>query len=370
MTIKTEYNEKVFVTKSFLPPENEYLEQVKKIYASLQLTNQGPLLKELEKKLSSFLNVQNFHYVTNGTIAIQLALKALEIEEGEIITTPFSYVATTSSILWERCKPVFVDIEPNNFTIDVDKIEQAITPNTKAILAVHVFGYACEVERIEQIAKKYNLKVIYDAAHAFGVKYKGKSLLNYGDVSTCSFHATKLFHTVEGGACVVSDKNVSEKLELIKRFGHNGDNHYCLGVNAKQSEFHAAMGLANYPYIEKIISQRKEISKLYDEKLLNIVQRPTQQENLDYNYAYYPVVFKDENELLRVFEALAKNEIYPRRYFYPSLNKLPYIKDKQACPVSEDISSRIACLPLYADLKKEKVEEICSIIAEVIKNGK
>jgi len=251
--------EKINVTKTFLPPVEEYKNYVQTAFDNAWITNQGPLLKELETKLSGYLNVDNFHYVSNGTIAIQIAMKALGIEDGEIITTPFSYVATTSSILWERCKPIFVDIESDNFTIDVEKIEQAITQDTKAIMPVHVFGYACDIEKIQQIADKHNLKVIYDAAHAFASRYKGKSLLDYGDVSTCSFHATKLFHTVEGGACIVKDKEVSDKLELIKRFGHDYDEHTIQGLNAKNSEMHAAMGLANFPYIEKIITERKKI---------------------------------------------------------------------------------------------------------------
>lgn len=366
--MSTQIKEKIYVTKSFMPPKDEYFNYINQIYQNGQLTNQGPMLKELENKLSSYLQVKNFHYVTNGTIALQIALKALDIEEGEIITTPFSYVATTSSILWEKCKPVFVDIESDNFTIDVNKIEQVITPNTKAIMAVHVFGYACNVEKIQEIANKHNLKVIYDAAHAFGSVYKDKSLLDYGDISTCSFHATKLFHTIEGGACIAKDDVVSKNLDLIKRFGHNGDNHYCLGINAKQSEFNAAMGLANFPYIDEIIEKRKTISELYDNELGNIVQRPKKQEFLKYNYAYYPVVFKSEDDLLKVFNALNKEGIYPRRYFYPSLNILPYLEEYHACPISQDICSRIACLPLYPDLDLKIVEKICKIIERGI-NG-
>lgn len=356
--------DKIFVTKSFLPPLEEYQKYISQIWKSGKLTNQGPLLKELESKLSNFLNVDNFHYLSNGTIALQLALNALDIKEGEIITTPFSYVATTSSILWERCKPVFVDIEEDNFTIDADKIEQAITSKTKAIMAVHVFGYACDVEKIDKIAKKYNLKVIYDAAHAFGSKYKNKSLLSYGDISTCSFHATKLFHTVEGGACIVKDKKISDKLELAKRFGHTGDDHFQLGINAKNSEFHAAMGLSNFPYIGQIIDERKSISLMYDELLSNL-QKPLKQKDLEYNYAYYPVIFEDQKQLLRVFEVLGKENIFPRRYFYPSLNKLPYVDGKN-CPISEDISTRIACLPLYIELAKEILEKIAKIIKDNI----
>ena len=352
---------KVYVTKSFMPPIEEYNKYVSGIFEHGILTNQGPYVKELEQKLSNFLGVDNFHYVTNGTVALQLALAALDINDGEIITTPFSYVATTSSILWQRCKPVFVDIEPNNFTIDVNKIESAITKNTKAIMAVHVFGYACDVEKIEQIAKKYSLKVIYDGAHAFGSKYKGKSLLSYGDISTCSFHATKLFHTVEGGACIVRDKSVSDKLEYQKRFGHQGDTHYILGINAKQSEFHAAMGLANYPYIDDIITSRKETSKLYDAELVGVLDRPKIQSDLEYNYAYYPVLFKNETELQNAFDALEKKDIFPRRYFYPSLNMLPYVPSK-TCPVSESVSIRIACLPLYVGLDNSVVKTICQTI--------
>ena len=319
------------------------------------------MVQELEQKLCSFLSVDNLHYVANGTLALQLALAALDINDGEIITTPFSYVATTSSILWQRCKPVFVDIEPNNFTIDADKIESAITPQTRAIMAVHVFGYACDVEKIEQIAKKHNLKVIYDGAHAFGSKYKGKSLLSYGDISTCSFHATKLFHTIEGGACIVHDKDISDKIDLQKRFGHQGDTHKILGINAKQSEFHAAMGLANFPYITKIIADRKRVSDKYDELLTDCVERPKKQPNLEYNYAYYPVIFKTETELQKVFDALNEQDIFPRRYFYPSLNRLPYVKG-QSCPISEDISLRIACLPLYVGLEDEIIFKIAEII--------
>lgn len=352
------------VTKTFLPPIEEYNKYISQIWQSRNLTNQGPLLKELESELSTFLGVENFQYVTNGTIALQIALKALDITEGEIITTPFSYVATTSSILWERCKPVFVDIEPNNFTIDADKIEQAITPATKAIMPVHVFGYACNVEKIEQIAQKYNLKVIYDAAHAFASVYKGKSLVNYGDISTCSFHATKLFHTVEGGACVVKDYEISEKLRLIKRFGHINDDHFCLGINAKQTEFHAAMGLANLPHIDGIIKSRKKVSELYDNLLQGKLQIPKLQADLEYNYAYYPVVFESETHLLKAFDALNKQGIFPRRYFFPSLNNLSYVNG-ESCPISEDITSRIACLPLFADLEESIVEKITKIILDI-----
>lgn len=354
----------IYVTKSFMPPIKEYTKYIEGIYSSGILTNQGPLATELENKLSSYLGVKNFQYVTNGTIALQLALASLDIDGGEVITTPFSYVATTTSILWQRCTPVFVDIEADNFTIDTNKIEQAITFNTKAIMPVHVFGYACDVEKIQQIADKHNLKVIYDGAHAFASKYKGKSLLDYGDISTLSFHATKLFHTIEGGACIIKDKDISDKLELQRKFGHFYDDYKCVGINGKQSEFHAAMGLANFPYISQIIAERKRVSDLYDKELSNLVQRPKQQPELEYNYAYYPVVFKSETELLKILEALNNHDIYARRYFWPSLNNLPYLQETNKCPISEDISSRIACLPLYPDLSNEEAIKICKIIKE------
>jgi dTDP-4-amino-4,6-dideoxygalactose transaminase len=353
--------ENIFITKSFLPPKREYDKYVKMIYRKGILTNQGPLVKELEEKLKSFLGISYIHYLANGTAALQLALSALGINEGEIITTPFSYVATVSAILWQRCTPVFVDIEENNYTIDVSKIEKAVTHKTKAILAVHVFGYACAVDEIEKIAQRHGLKVIYDGAHAFGSCLNGKSLLSYGNISTLSFHATKLFHTIEGGACIAHDITVSKTLELQKRFGHDYDNHIMLGINAKCSEFHAAMGLANFKYIETIINKRKCVCKLYDKLLDGIVIRPKDQNGLEYNFAYYPVVFKSEEELLRVFAALNAEGIYPRRYFYPSLNKLPYVHGG-SCPVSEDIAARIACLPLYVGLEERSIEQICQII--------
>ncbi len=357
-------NKKIFVTRPFLPPVDEYQRYIAEIYGNGILTNQGPLLSRLEVLLGQYLNVENFHYVANGTIALDIALRALDITSGEVITTPFSYVATTSSILWERCNPVFVDIEPDNFTIDVSKIEMAITEKTRAIMAVHVFGYACDVTRIEEIARKYNLKVIYDGAHAFGSKYNGVSLLNYGDISTLSFHATKLFHTVEGGGCIVKDSDVSNRLDLIKRFGHSLDEYIMLGTNAKNSELHAAMGLANFPYVFDIIKARKDISQTYDSHLRGCLRRPSEQAYLEYNYAYYPVVFETETELLHVFSLLNSANIYPRRYFFPSLNTLPYLDKRECCPVSEDIASRVACLPIYVGLGKDDVVRISSVIRD------
>lgn len=353
---------KINVTKTFLPPLHEYINYLKIIWKNGQVTNQGPLVKKLEKELKFFLGVKNLFFVSNGTMALQLALNSLGINEGEVITTPFSYVATTSAILWQRCQPVFVDIEPNAFCIDPEKIEKAITKKTKAIMAVHVFGHSCDVENIGKIAKKYNLKVIYDGAHVFGVEVHGRSLLNNGDISICSFHATKLFQTIEGGICIIKDKRVSDNFDLAIRFGHEGDEYIRLGINAKNSEFHAAMGLVNLKYVNKIIRERKKICDLYDKFLENKLFRPILQKDVRYNYSYYPVVFKSEEQLIKVFNSLKKENIYPRRYFYPSLNTLPYLKDKITCPVSEDIASRIACLPLYAGLKDADIKKIAKIL--------
>lgn len=351
------------VTKPYMPPKKEFLKRVCNILDRGILTNQGPEVAELESNLKAYLGVDYIHYVTNGTIALQIALKALELDEGEVLTTPFSYVATCSAILWQRLTPIFVDIEPNNFTIDVNVLESKITKNTVAIMPVHVFGYACDVKKIEQIASKYNLKVIYDAAHTFGSKLNGKSLCSYGDVSTLSFHATKLFHTIEGGACVVNSRILSDKINLIKKFGHNGDEHYLLGLNGKQDEINASMGNVILPRVHEIIHERKIISEIYDNEIDSCLYRPKVQKGLEYNYAYYPVLFPNEEILLNVKEFLGNKGIHIRRYFYPSLNKLPYIEyNCSNCKISQDISSRIACLPLFNGLNVENVKYISKSI--------
>jgi dTDP-4-amino-4,6-dideoxygalactose transaminase len=355
--------ERINVTKTFLPPLEEYQAYLKQIWSNDQLTNQGPLLAELEKQLRAYLGVTNLHFVANGTLALQLGLRALDITEGEVITTPFSYVATTSSILWEHCEPVFVDIDSKRLCIDADKIEAAITPRTRAIMPVHVFGNPCDVEKIDAIAKKHNLKVIYDAAHAFGVKYKGKSLLDFGDISIASFHATKLFHTIEGGCVITRDKAVSDKVELLKHFGHRGDEHVMLGINGKASEFQAAMGLCNLPYIGEIIQKRKAVADLYDTLLGSTFEKPQlTNKDVEYNYGYYPILFTDEQQLQIKLKALSEKNIFPRRYFYPSLNTLPYLKNTESCPISEDIAVRIVCLPLHSALREEDVRIICEIL--------
>jgi len=353
------------VTKSYLPPIEEYQKYLLKIWESSWLTNQGPLAQELELKLKEKLGVKNLLFVSNGTIAIQLAIKALDLK-GEIITTPFSYVATTTSILWENCTPVFADIDPETCCINPLQIENLITKKTSAILATHVYGIPCDVGSIAEIGKKHNLKIIYDGAHAFGVKYKTKSVFEYGDISTLSFHATKLFHTVEGGAIIVQDDELYKKIILYRSFGHIGDDYYSIGINGKNSEFHAAMGLCNLPYIDDIITSRKTIAARYLSNLKTLpLAFPKIPQSVEYNYAYFPVFFQDEKKLLTVREKLSLQNINTRRYFYPSLNKLPYINSINNCPVSEDIAKRVLSLPFYPQLTFEEVDLICSLIKGV-----
>jgi dTDP-4-amino-4,6-dideoxygalactose transaminase len=348
----------------------EYVKYLEGIWSREHLTNHGPLVNELEEKLKQYTGAKHFLYVNNGTIALQLAIKALDLT-GEVITTPFSYVATCSSLVWENIKPVFVDIDPSTFTIDAKKIEAAITPATTAILSTHVYGIPCDVEKIASIAKKHKLKVIYDGAHAFGVQYKGKPLLSYGDISTLSFHATKLFHTIEGGGIATQDDALAHKIAYMRNFGHKGQEEFWgLGINGKNSEFHAAMGLCMYPQISNILETRKKLSDTYTRYLQELevnVQRPVIPAGTEYNHAYYPVVFNSEKDLLTVKDSLNAAYIYPRRYFYPALNSLPYFNPQQSLPVAESISCRVLCLPLYHDLASENIKRICHIIAQVLK---
>lgn len=359
------------VTQPFLPPIEEYEKYVQGIWKRNWLTNNGPLVNELELKLKRYLEVPHLLYLSNGTIALQIAIKALKLS-GEIITTPFSYVATTSSIVWEGCKPIFVDIDTETLNIDPSKIEKAITPNTSAILATHVYGNPCNIDAIQAIADKHNLKVIYDAAHCFGTKYKNKSVFEYGDISTVSFHATKLFHTIEGGAVITRNPETLKTMAFMRNFGHSGPEKFAeVGINGKNSEFHAAMGLVNLNYIDSILEQRKEVSKHYDVYLERIrASKPLIQKNTTYNYAYYPIVFETEELLLKCFKKLSDNSIFCRRYFYPSLSDLPYVKPENLDELVNvlDISKRVLCLPIYYDLSKGEVDLICRLILRVQNN--
>lgn len=353
------------VTRTYLPPQQEYEAMLQQIWKNAWVTNNGPLLKQLEQQLSDYLGVKHVFFATNGTIVLQLAIRALELS-GEVITTPFSYVATTTALLWENCTPVFADIDPQTCTIDVNAIEQLITPRTQAILATHVYGIPCDVHRIEAIAKKHTLKVIYDAAHAFGTEYEGRQLISYGDISTVSFHATKLFHTIEGGAIVTNDDLLAKKISLYRSFGHIGDEYFSIGINGKNSEFHAAMGLCLLPRVPQFIARRKELIDLYDSlfKGTSIV-RPAIPAGTKYNYAYYPVLLDSEEQVKKVMAELQQHNIVPRRYFYPSLNTLPYLRG-QSCPVSESIALRVLCLPLFYELGDADVKRISSIVVNCL----
>lgn len=359
------------VTKSYLPDLDEYTTYLKGIWERVHLTNDGPLLRELEERMKEFLGVKHLKFCTNGTIVLQMALKALDITK-EVITTPFSYVATTDALLWEGCTPVFADIQPDDYNIDPAKIEPLITENTQAIMATHVYGNACQVEQIQAIAEKYGLKVIYDAAHTFGATYKNRSILSYGDVSTCSFHATKVFHTVEGGCIVTDDDALAQKLHFYRSFGHRNDDYYSIGINAKNSELHAAMGLCVLPKVPALIAARKQVFGYYNDRLdFGRITRPALLPGVGYNYAYYPIVLDSEETLLRVVDSLKARDIMPRRYFYPSLNTLPFALtlrsgEAQPCPVSEDVSLRVLCLPLYPDLAEADVDRIAMAVNEAV----
>ena len=350
------------VTKTFLPNQSEFQAILQSSWDQHWITNRGPLVLELEEKLLAYLNTNQIILTTNGTLPLQIALKVLG-NQGEIITTPFSYIATTSAILWENCTPVFVDIHPDFLTIDETKIEAAITEKTTAILVTHVFGNPCNVEAIQTIAVKHNLKVIYDAAHCFGVTYKNESIFNFGDVSTCSFHATKLFHTGEGGALFFSNKGLYESLFSSHNFGHNGPHDFSgVGTNAKMSELQAAMGLAVLPYMHKILSQRKKIVDFYNNNIdFSKVRTFVIRENTQWNYSYYPIIFETEEKLLQVEKALNQAQIFPRRYFYPSLNTISFASGK-SMPVSEKIAPSVLCLPLYAGLTYDETKEIVHLL--------
>jgi len=351
------------VTKPFLPPEEEYQALIQQVWQRNWLTNNGPLVNELELKLKEYLGLKHLLFVSNGTIALQLAIKALGLS-GQVITTPFSYVATTSSLVWEGCEPVFVDIDPKTFNINPALIERAITGDTTAIMATHCFGNPCDVEAIQGIADRHQLKVIYDAAHCFGTIYKGRSILEWGDVSTLSFHATKLFHTVEGGAVTTLSPDLLKEMAHMRNFGHDGPAAFHgVGINGKNSEFHAAMGVCNLRHMDDVLQVRREQCEFYDELLEKLpCQKPEIQEGVTFNHAYYPIVLEREELLLKVVAELQRSKVNPRRYFYPSLNELDYVGGKGDCPVSEDISRRVLCLPVYHTLSEAEQRLIARTI--------
>jgi len=356
------------VTKPFLPPLDEYKKYIDGIYEREWLTNNGPLVNELELQLRKKLDLKHLLFLANGTIALQLAIKSLNLS-GEIITTPFSYVATSSSIKWEGCTPVYVDINKETLNIDYTKIESAITEKTSAILATHVYGNPCDIAEIEEIAKKHQLKVIYDAAHCFGTLYKGKSVFLFGDVSITSFHATKLFHTIEGGAIFSKDSDLIKRISHLRNFGHDGPESFIdVGINGKNSEFHAAMGLCNLNYVDKILYSRKMQSNRYHELLVNKeITFLKINKDSQFNFAYFPIILSSESLTVKIIYELEANRIKPRRYFYPSLNTTEVYKSI-SLENSDDISKRVLCLPLYFTLSTEEIDFVCRIILRAINN--
>ena len=349
----------IYVTQPSLAPLDEYVMLLKGVWERGILTHNGPLVQQFERELCSKLEIGNFVAVTNGTLALQMAIKALELK-GEIITTPFTWIATVSAIKWEGCTPVFCDIEPDTLNIDPAKIEALITEKTVAIMPVHVFGNPCDVDTIDAVAKKHNLKVIYDAAHAIGSTYKGKSILEFGDISATSLHATKLLNTGEGGGCVTTDDELHEKLKRIRFFGHNESKDIVEdGFNGKMTEIHAALGLANLKYYDEVLADRKRKYAMYLEALQNVDGLEFQVCKIgESNYSYFPLLFPSENELLRVEQHLNDHKIYPRRYFWPSVNTYEKLMEYQQAEISEEISKRVLCLPLYSALSDDEQERI------------
>ncbi len=361
--------EKILVTQSSMPTLEEYNEEIKSIFETKWLTNMGEKHQKLQTELEKYLNVKHMTLFTNGHMALYTAIKTLHLE-GEVITTPFTFASTTHAIVQNGLKPVFCDIEPDTYTIDASKIENLITDKTCAIVPVHVYGNVCNVEEIERIAKKHNLKVIYDAAHAFGVEYKKTGIGNFGDMSMFSFHATKVFNTIEGGGVAYNNDKFADELNLQKNFGITGpESTVAVGMNAKMNEFQAAMGLCNLRHINQEIEKRKKVVNEYRKRLENIdgIKLSKIQKDVKSNYAYFPVIFEEKFGKTRdqVMEELAKNEIFSRKYFYPLVNDFECYKNKydsNNTPIAKYLSDRVLTLPLFADLSLEKVNEICDII--------
>ncbi|MBR9870830.1 MAG: DegT/DnrJ/EryC1/StrS family aminotransferase [Gammaproteobacteria bacterium] len=361
------------VTKPYFPSREKLNQYIDGIYERQWLTNNGKLVQELTERLEGYLGVENLLLVSNGTLALQIAYRVLGVSDStpeagpEAITTPFSFIATASSLKWDGVQPVFADIDPNTWCLNPANIEIAITPNTRAIVPVHVFGNACDVEAIDAIAQKHNLKVIYDAAHAFGVKYKGESLLKHGDAATLSFHATKLFHTGEGGAIVFKRKEDLERAKSMINFGITGpDTIGELGINAKMNELQAAMGLCVLDELEDNLKAREAVWRCYEQALGQTLQLQAKPETLAYNHAYFPVVFKSEVQALNVQASLKESGVLARRYFYPSLESVGSLGEQPDQPISRDVASRILCLPIYSGLAIESINKIVSIVEEVI----
>jgi dTDP-4-amino-4,6-dideoxygalactose transaminase len=367
---------RITVTSPLMPPLEEFIPYLEQIWKSKWITNNGQFHQQLEKALCEHLGVKYLSLFTNGTLPLITALQAMDIK-GEVITTPYSFVATTHSLWWNKIKPVFVDIDPNSFNVDPDRIEEAITPETTAILAVHVYGNPCDTERIQKIADKYGLKVIYDAAHAFGVTVNGKSILEYGDMSTLSFHATKIYNTIEGGALVVKDEQTKKMIDYLKNFGFAGETEVVApGINSKMDEIRAAYGLLNLMQVDNAIAERKLIAESYEEKLKGVDGINTfkfDDNAVHYNYAYYPILVdaakygmtRDE-----LYFKLREHNIFGRRYFYPLISQFPLYRGLPSSKsenliIAEEISAKVICLPIFPGLESSQIELICGIISEL-----
>jgi dTDP-4-amino-4,6-dideoxygalactose transaminase len=366
-------NKPVFVTQPALPPLEEFIEYLKQIWDNKILTNNGPFHKQFEKELADYLGVKYLSLFVNGTLALVTALQALRIT-GEVITTPFSFVATTHSLWWNHIKPVFVDIEPDYFTLDPEKIEAAITPQTTAIMPVHVYGNPCKLEAIQKIADTYGLRIIYDAAHAFGVKVNDNSVLNYGDLSVLSFHATKVFNTVEGGAIVSHDERIKKRIDFLKNFGFANETTVIEpGINAKMNELHSAYGLVQLKYVDEYILKRKAIAESYREQLKGIagIKFLNDIDGVHHSFTYFPILI-DEQKFGKtrdeIYEELKRHSIFSRRYFYPLISQFPTYRGllsarKENLPVAEKVAKQVLCLPLYPELEDNIIHEICAILS-------
>ena len=361
-------NETIQVTRSSMPEFEEYIEEIRELWDTHWLTNMGSKHKSLESQLLDYLKVPNITLFTNGHLALECIIAALNLR-GEVITTPFTFASTTHAIVRNGLKPVFCDINPDDYTIDVEKIESLITEKTSAIIPVHVYGNVCDIEAIDRIAKKHNLKVIYDAAHTFGVTVNGQGIGTFGDASMFSFHATKVFNTIEGGAVTYNDSSIKQVLNDLKNFGITGpETVEYVGGNAKMNEFQAAMGICNLRHVNGEIIKRKKVVERYIDNLKDItgIKLSKEQVDVESNYAYFPVVF-DGYKMTRdgVFEKLKDNDIVARKYFYPLTNSFECYKDRydvDETPVAKYIAERVLTLPLYADLALEDVDRICEII--------
>lgn len=354
-----------YVTKIYYPDKQKFISYIDKIYESGWLTNNGPLLQELEKKLEEYFGVKNLLCVSSGTTALEIAYRVLETE-GEVITTPFTYLSTTSAISVVGLTPVFADIDPNSFNIDPKNIINMINEKTCAIAPCHVFGNACDIDEIDAIAKKHNLKVVYDASHAFDVEYKERHILNYGDISAISFHATKMFHTIEGGAIIIKDDDLYEKAKIIRNHGSDApDSIAMLGINGKMNEIEAAMGLCMLDEEEAIKKERKPSHLYYKERLKDYVQLQKRNEYASQSYTYFPVAFRSNEEMQTVREALREKGIAARQYFYPSLDTMPYVEHRQIMTKSRDLADRILVIPMHSGVEPLVSETIIETLNRI-----